>query len=133
MQTAVEESRNTKDAQGWHDFEAVEKFISRVYNAANAEGCNEARAALFFWVQIFRGTSPNKRCSTMTYIWGALSSNGMETSPETNPTLPLPETMGWTKSDDEKLVPKLMTLTPVPGSCTEVITGGCKSGFTISS
>ena len=47
MQTAVDESRNTKDAQRWHDFEAVEKFISRVYNAANAEGCNEARAALF--------------------------------------------------------------------------------------
>ena len=27
-----------------------------------------------------------------------------------NPTLPLPETMGWTNSDDGKLVPKLMTL-----------------------
>ena len=29
---------------------------------------------------------------------------------KTNPTLPLPETMGWTNSDDGKLVPKLMTL-----------------------
>ena len=48
MQTAVDESRNTNDAQGCrHDFEAVEKFISRVYNAANTDGCNEARAALF--------------------------------------------------------------------------------------
>ena len=27
---------------------SVEKFIFRVYNAANAEGCNEARAAFFF-------------------------------------------------------------------------------------
>ena len=31
---------------------------------------------------------------------------------KTNPTLPLPETMGWTNSDDGKLVPKLMTLAP---------------------
>ena len=34
----------------------------------------------------------------------------METRPKKEPTLPLPETMGWTNSDDGKLVPKLMTL-----------------------
>ena len=49
-----------------------------------------------------------------------------------NPTLPLPETIGWTKSDDGKLVPKLMTLAPVPESCTEMITCGCKSGCSLN-
>ena len=34
----------------------------------------------------------------------------METRPKKERTLPLPETMGWTNSDDGKLVPKLMTL-----------------------
>ena len=132
MQTAVDESRNTKDAQGWHDFEAVEKFISRVYNAASAEGCNEARAALFPGCRSSEALPPTIDAARWHIYEAHFQAMVWRQAHKTNPTLPLPETMGWTKSDDEKLVPKLMTLTPVTESCTEVITGGCKLGFSIN-
>ena len=37
----------------------------------------------------------------------------------TNFTLPLPETMGWSRLNDQ-FVPKLMSLAPVPESCHEI-------------
>ena len=90
MQTAVDESRNTKDTQGWHDREAVEKFITRVYNAANAEGCHEARAALFSGCRSSEAFPPTSDAARwhITCIWGALSSNGMETSSQKEPHPP---------------------------------------------
>ena len=47
----------------------------------------------------------------------------------TNPTLPLPETMGWSRLND-KLVPKLMSQPPMSESCDELVNCGCKSGCT---
>jgi len=43
------------------------------------------------------------------------------------PTLPLPETMGWSRLN-VKLIPKLMSLAPVPESCDEMVNCNCKSG-----
>ncbi|CAH3174764.1 unnamed protein product [Porites lobata] len=107
---------------------SVEKFISRVYNAANVEGCNEARAALFSRCRSPEALSPTSDAARWHIARAHFQAMIWRQAHETNPTLPLPETMGWTKSDDGKLVPKLMTLAPVPESCTEMITCGCKSG-----
>ncbi|CAH3185140.1 unnamed protein product [Porites lobata] len=107
---------------------SVEKFISRVYNAANAEGCNEARAALFYRCRSPEALPPTSDAARWHIARAHFQAMVWRQAHETNPTLPLPETMGWTKSDDGKLVPKLMTLAPVPESCTEMITCGCKSG-----
>ncbi|CAH3166947.1 unnamed protein product [Porites lobata] len=107
---------------------SVEKFISRVYNAANAEGCNEARAALFSRCRSSEALPPTSDAARWHIARAHFQAMVWRQAHETNPTLPLPETMGWTKSDDGKLVPKLMTLAPVPESCTEMITCGCKSG-----
>ncbi|CAH3018507.1 unnamed protein product [Porites evermanni] len=107
---------------------SVEKFISRVYNAANAEGCNEARAALFSRCRSPEALPPTSDAARWHIARAHFQAMVWRQAHETNPTLPLPETMGWTKSDDGKLVPKLMTLAPVPESCTEMITCGCKSG-----
>ena len=45
----------------------------------------------------------------------------------TNPTLPFAETMGWSRLND-MLIPKLMSLAPVPESCDKMVNCGCKSG-----
>ena len=107
---------------------SVEKFISRVYNAANTEGCNEARAALFSRCRSPEALPPTSDAARWHIARAHFQAMVWRQAHETDPTLPLPETMGWTKSDDGKLVPKLMTLAPVPESCTEMITCGCKSG-----
>ena len=107
---------------------SVEKFISRVYNASNAEGCNEARAALFSQCRSPEALPPTSDAARWHIARAHFQAMVWRQAHETNPTLPLPETMGWTKSDDGKLVPKLMTLAPVPESCTKMITCGCKSG-----
>ncbi|CAH3188967.1 unnamed protein product [Porites lobata] len=107
---------------------SVEKFISRVYAAANAEGCNEARAALFSRCRSPEALPPTSDAARWHIARAHFQAMVWRQAHETNPTLPLPETMGWTKPDDGKLVPKLMTLAPVPESCTEMITCGCKSG-----
>ena len=107
---------------------SVEKFISRVYNAANAEGCNEARSALFSRCRSPEALPPTSDAARWHIARAHFQAMVWRQAHETNPTLPLPETMGWTKSDDGKLVPKLMTLAPVPESCTEMITCGCRSG-----
>ena len=88
---------------------SAEKFICRVYNVVDAESCNEARTTLFS-----RCRSPDalpstsdaarlhsRRAHVQAMIW--------KQAHLTNPTFPLPETMGY-----EKLVPKLMSLVPVP-------------------
>ena len=75
-----------------------------LYNVADAESCNEARTTLFS-----RCRSPDalpsrlhsRRAHVQAMIW--------KQAHLTNPTFPLPETMGY-----EKLVPKLMSLVPVP-------------------
>ena len=104
-----------------------EKFICRVYNAADAEGCNEARTMSFP-----RCRSPEalpltsdaarlhiRRAHFQAMIW--------KQAHLTTPTLPLPETMDWSILND-MLVPKLISLAHVPESCDEMVNCGCKSG-----
>ena len=94
---------------------SAEKFIGRVYNVADAESCNEARATL-----LSRCRSPEalprtsdaarlhiRRAHFQAMIWKLANL--------TNPTLPLPEKMGRSRLND-KCVPKLMSLAPVAKS-----------------
>ena len=103
------------------------KFIYRVYNVADAESSNEARTTLFSICRSPEALPPTidaarshiRRAHFQAMIW--------KQAHVTNPTLPLPETLGWSRPND-KLVPKLMSLAPVPESCDEMVSCGCKSG-----
>ena len=97
---------------------SAEKFICRIYNVADAESCNEACARLFSRCRSPEALPPT-RAHFQAIIW--------KQAHLTNPTLPLPETMGWWRLND-KLAPKLMSLAPVPESYEEMINCGCKSG-----
>ena len=48
------------------------------------------------------------------------------------PLLRNPVTMGWNKTDDNKLRPVLMTQDPIPKACVEIISCSCHTGCTTS-
>jgi len=106
---------------------SAEKFICRVYNVADTESCNEAHATLFSRCRSPEILHPTgdaawlhiRRAHFQAMIW--------KQAHLTNPILSLPETMGWLRLND-KLVPKLMSLAPVPETCDEMVNCGCKSG-----
>ena len=73
---------------------SAEKFICRVYNVADAENCNEARATLFSRCRSPEALPPTRdearlhirRVHFQAMIW--------KQAHLTTPTLQLPETMG---------------------------------------
>ena len=109
---------------------SVEKFICRIYSVTEAERCNEARATLFSRCRSPEALPPTsdamrwhiERAHYQAMIW--------KQAHVPHPTLPLPESSGWTNLNG-KLVPKLMSLVPVPQSCDEMVNCGCKSGCNI--
>lgn len=106
---------------------SAEKFICRVYNVADAESCNEARATLFSRCRSPEALPPTSDAARLHIRRAHFQAMIWKQAHLTNPTLPLPETMGWSRLND-KLVPKLMSLAPVPESCDEMVNCGCKSG-----
>ena len=75
---------------------SVEKFISRVYKATNAEGCNEARAALFSRCRSPEALPPTSDAARWHIARAHFQAMVWRQAHETNPTLPLPESVGWT-------------------------------------
>ena len=92
----------------------AEKFICRVYNVADAESCNETHTTLFSRCRSPEALSPTNDAAQL-HIRKAHFQAIRNQAHLTNPTLPLAETMGWSRLND-KLVPKLMSLAPVPES-----------------
>ena len=93
----------------------TEKFICRVYNVAEAESCNEARTTLFSRCRSPEALPPTSDAAQLHIRRAHFQAMIRKQAHLTNPTLPLPETMGWSRLND-KLVPKLMSLAPVPES-----------------
>ena len=93
----------------------AEKFICRVYNVADAESCNEARATLFSRCRSPEALSPTSDAARLHIRKAHFQAMIWKQAHLTNHTLPLPKNMGWSRLND-KLVPKLMSLTPVPES-----------------
>ena len=106
---------------------SAEKFICRVYNVADAESCNEARSTLFSRCRSPEALPPTsdearlhiRRVHFQAMIW-------KQAAHLTIPAFQLPETMGWLRLKD-KIVPKLMSLAPVPKTCDEMVNCDCQS------
>jgi len=106
---------------------SAEKFICRVYNVADAESCNEACTTLFSRCRSPEALPPMSDAARLHIRRAHFQAIIWKQAHLTNPTLPLPETMGWSRLND-KLIPKSMSLTFVPESCDEMVNCGCKSG-----
>ena len=96
---------------------SAEKFICRVpvYNVADAESRNEECTTLFFRCRSPETLPPTSDAARLYIRRAHFQAMIWKLANLTNPTLPLPETMGWSRLND-KGVPKLMSLAPVPKS-----------------
>ena len=86
--------------------------------------CDEARVVLFSkgCSQESLPPAPDaahfyiKRAHYQTLVW--------KQATYTNPDLTQITTMGWVLNEESRMVPKLMSLPPIPDACTEIISCG---------
>ena len=106
----------------------AEKFICRLYKVPDdVDTCDKARVILFS-KGCPQETLPPTSDAVRLHIRGAhYHSSIWEQATIATPVLPQVTDMGW-KYIDGNLVPKLMTLTPIPKACREIITCGCTKG-----
>ena len=105
----------------------AEKFICRIYKLPDEDICDNARVDMFGKCRLPEALPPTsnalqfhiQRAHYQAMVWRQATCN--------IPLLPQPETMGWSK-DNGILVPILMSVSPIPEICTEVITCGCTKG-----
>ena len=102
-----------------------ETFVCRMYGVHNADSVDAARHVLFSKTAKAEGMCPTSdalrfhlmRVHYQTMIWRHAHCG--------KPDLPATVDMGW-KRDDSGLQPILMSLTPIPQSCLEMISCACK-------
>ncbi len=88
---------------------------------------DEARAVLFNKSRSPESLPPTsdalhfhiRRAHYQTVVWRQAHSS--------HPNIPNPEGLGW-RVEETTVKPELMSLTPVPDSCREIITCNCKTG-----
>ena len=76
---------------------SAEKFIGRVYNVADAESCNEARATLLSKCRSPEALPPTSDAARLHIRRAHFQAMIWKLANLTNPTLPLPEKMGWSR------------------------------------
>ena len=104
-----------------------EQFICKLYNLTNVSNTNEARVVLFNKSRSPESLPPTsdalhfhiQRAHYQATIW--------RQAHLAFPVIPNPEPMGW-KVEGMKVKPILMSLSPVPESCQEIIACKCKTG-----
>jgi hypothetical protein len=105
----------------------AEKFVCKLYSVPEVSSCDNARVKLFFKCKSAEALPPTtdalqfhvQRAHYQSMVWK------QATNPR--PVLPSPATMGW-KMEDGKLSPKLVSLAPIPESCKDIVSCGCKRG-----
>jgi hypothetical protein len=108
---------------------AVEKFICTMYKLDLAS-VDEARVVLFSKAGKPDALTPTSdalslhtsRAHYQTLVWKQAHCS--------EPLLPDPVTMGWNRTDDNKLRPVLMSQDPIPKACCEIISCSCRTGCT---
>ncbi len=105
----------------------AELFVCKLYNLKQVSTTDEARAVLFNKSRSPESLPPTsdalhfhiRRAHYQTVVWRQAHLS--------HPNLPNPEGLGW-RVEETTVKPELMSLTPVPDSCHEIITCNCKTG-----
>jgi hypothetical protein len=110
------------------DIKGAEQFVCKMYGVgANVETVDQARSFLFAKCGTPEALPPTsdalgfhiKRAHYQAMVW--------QLAHCAIPVLPAPDTMGW-EHDGGKLIPILMSLSPIPEGCMEMIFCQCKTG-----
>lgn len=104
----------------------VESFICKLYDVYDTDSVDKVRAQLFAKFYVQEKLPPThdalqfhiKRSHYQALIWMQADM--------CNPNVPSPTTLGW-RIEEDTLVPTLTVLPPVPKSCMELISCGCKT------
>ena len=110
--------------QSGHHFDRIDIVFDRYRSESIKGGTRKKRCKGLLPIRkLVEGRAtplPQTECSLyQAMVWRQATCN--------IPLLPQPETMGWSK-DNGILVPILMSVSPIPEICTEVITCGCTKG-----
>ena len=105
----------------------ADTFVCKLYDVATAMTSNDTRVKIFCKGKTPQALPPTsdalnlhiKRAHYQTRVW--------RESVLAKPALPSPVTAGWIL-DQGQFRPELMSLTPIPQSCTEIVSCGCNEG-----
>ena len=104
---------------------AVEKFICKMYKLDLAS-VDEARVVLFSKAGKPEALPPTSDALPLHTLHAHYQSLVWKQAHCLEPLLPDPETMGWKRTDDNKLRHVLMTQDPIPKACVEIISCSCR-------
>ena len=102
-------------------------FVCRIYGLSDVESTNSARVILFKKGRPAEALPPTNDALHYHILRAHYQSLVWNQAHVLKPVLPAPDDCGW-QTGDGRLRPKLMSLTPVPVACIEVISCGCKTG-----
>jgi len=105
----------------------AEQFVCRVYKVQNVNTVDEARPILFIKSHAPESLPPTSDALSFHIKLSHYQAAVWRQAHLNYPDLPSPESMGW-RYEDDFLVPVLMSLSPVPDACREVVSCGCNTG-----
>ena len=105
----------------------AELFVCKLYNLNKVSTTDGARAILFNKSRSPESLPPTSDALHFHIQRAHYQASVWRQAHLAYPSVPNPETMGW-KIEENTVTPKLMSLTPVPESCREIITCNCKTG-----
>lgn len=101
--------------------DAAESFVCKIYGLTDITKTDSARVILFKKGLAAEALPPTSNALHYHILRSHYQANVLK------PCLPAPIGNGW-KLQDEALVPELMSLSPIPTACLEVILCACKTG-----
>lgn len=110
---------------------AVEKFICLMYKVDIAS-VDKARVVLFSKAGKPEALPPTSDALYLHTLRAHYQTLAWKQAHRSEPLLPDPVTMGWNRTDDNKLRPLVMTNDPIPKACGEIISCSCPTGCTTS-
>ena len=106
---------------------SAEKFICKMYGSPKVDTCNKARVKLFCIGRAQENLPPTSDAAKFHIMRSHYQASVWNQAHLQHPDL-LPVTeMGWMHSEGQ-LVPRLLSLPPIPKACKEITTCGCTKG-----
>ena len=106
---------------------SAETFICKIYNQSDLNNSDDARVRLFHKCRSPEALPPTSDALTFHIQRAHYQAIVWRQAVCKDPDLPSATEFGWTLCDG-KMIPRLMSYTPVPDSCAELVSCGCTRG-----
>ena len=106
---------------------STEKFICKIYGVPKVDTCNKARVKLFCIGHAQETLPPTSDAAKFHIMRSHYQASVWNQAHLPHPDLPPVTEMGWMHLDGQ-LVPRLLSLPPIPKACREITSCGCTKG-----